>query len=345
MMLASVAACPGVRVEEPSAGQMPELSQPYHPSRDRGKVKAPPVATKTNGPDLGERRAKLLFSSGFEGMEISPPANAGRRQYLLGTDTVTGQAWSPNFWGSDAYLQLLTGVWVDNSTVSNYISNRIERVVGHDGSMTNALYQALNQRGTGVTQDALLISPTNSLSQQSDLYTSQWVKFQPNLSSQLVPGQMPSGDWGNWRTLWEFKTGGQGAYRGGDYRIQLVVYQDPGGELYWSADGSNNANGPYPYQKYWQVENHNVAVPTDQWFKLETFTHRSTGSDGEFWVKINGQTIVDHRGPNIGVRNDPINRLILSNVYTGGNLPAYQLVDDVQVWDGVPSGTAPTLSP
>jgi hypothetical protein len=275
--------------------------------------------------------ANLLFSSGFEGLNVSSPTNGGSRQDIVGTDSVTGKTWTPNFWGSDAYLQLLTGVSTTDSTVSNYITNKVQ------STMTNALYQSVTQLGTGVTQDPLLFTPTASLAQEGDLYTSEWVKFQPNLASQLTTGQMPNGDWGNWRTLFEWKTGGQGANYGGDYRIQLVVREDTTGKLYWSADGSNNANGPYPYQQYWTAENHNVTVPTDQWFHLETYTHRSTGGDGEFWVKINGQTIIDHLGPNIGVDSDPINRIMASTVYTNGNTPAYQWVDDVQVWDGVPT--------
>jgi hypothetical protein len=117
-----------------------------------------------------------------------------------------------------------------------------------------------------------------------DLYTSEWIKFQPDLASQLSPGQNADGTWGNWRALFEWKTGGQGANYGGDYRVKVSVNMDNSGHLYWSSAGDNNANGPYPFQTFRQSDNHTVPVIAGQWFHLETFTHRSTGSDGEFWA-------------------------------------------------------------
>jgi hypothetical protein len=271
--------------------------------------------------------AKLLFSSGFEdGVRLSPPS--GGQQDIVGTDASTGFSWPPSIWGGGAYFQLL-----DPGVFDNHIAS----VTGHDGTSTRALYQSVQQNRVGATtQDPLLITPTASLAQQGDLYTSEWIKFQPDLKSQLMPGQMLDGSWGNWRALFEWKTGGQGiAYHGGDYRIILSVAMDNSGNLYWNTRGDNNANGPYPFQKYWTSDNYTVPVSAGQWFRLETFTHRSTGGDGEFWAKVDGQTIVDHIGPNIGVHNDPINRIMLSQVYTGGRTPAYQWVDDVQIWDGI----------
>jgi hypothetical protein len=121
---------------------------------------------------------------------------------------------------------------------------------------------------------------------------------------------------------------------------------DSSGNLYWDSAGDNNANGPYPFQNYWTSDNHTVPVVAGQWFHLETFTHRSTGSDGEFWAKVDGQTIVDHMGSNIGVNNDPINRIMVSENYSNGHMPASQWVDDVQIWDGIPpSGATPSPTP
>jgi hypothetical protein len=42
-------------------------------------------------------------------------------------------------------------------------------------------------------------------------------------------------------------------------------------------------------------------------------------------------------GPNLGVNCDPINRIVLSQVYTGGRMPVYRWGDDLGIWDGMPS--------
>jgi hypothetical protein len=55
----------------------------------------------------------------------------------------------------------------------------------------------------------------------------------------------------------------------------------------------------------------------------------------------NGQVIFDHYGPNRGVNNAPINRIMMPNLYSSAPYPIYQWVDDVQIWDGFPSDAAP----
>jgi hypothetical protein len=308
-----------------------------------------PMRDPQNGaPDAGHhrspasspaRKATLLFASGFEdGVALSAVRGRAGWQYLAGTDSVTGFVWPPAIWSSGAGLQLLTGV--DDTSASAYIANRIETVTGRDGRSTRALYQSVVRRATAVTQDPLLFTPPAPTGREGDLYTSEWVKLQPDLASQLVAGKMPDGSWGNWRVLFEWKTGGQGADYGGDYRIKLSINKSDSGTLYWSVAGDNNANGPFPFEAYWTADNYEVPVIAGQWFRLETFTHRSAGSDGEFWAKIGGQSIVDHLGPNVGVNNRPINRIMLSQVYTGGQVPAYQWVDDLEIWDGTPSSAA-----
>jgi hypothetical protein len=279
--------------------------------------------------------AKLLFASGFEAGVKLGPVQSGSQQTLSGIDSGTGFAWPPNVWGGGAALQRLDGSFV----------NQIQTVIGHNGTPTHVLFQDVTHANASDTQDPLLFTPTAPLAREGDLYTSEWIKFQPDLATQLISGQNPDGSWGNWRVLFEWKTGGQGANFGGDYRVKISVEKDNSGHLFWSTAGDNNANGPYPFRTFWQTDNHTVPVVAGQWFHLETFTHRSAGAGGEFWAKVNGKTIVDHVGPNIGVADDPINRIMLAQDYTGGHLPASQWVDDVQLWNGAPAQASAAISP
>jgi hypothetical protein len=53
-------------------------------------------------------------------------------------------------------------------------------------------------------------------------------------------------------------------------------------------------------------------------------------------MAVNGQVIADRRGPNMGINSKPVNRIMMPNLYTGGLYPAYQWVDDVEIWNGFP---------
>lgn len=75
-----------------------------------------------------------------------------------------------------------------------------------------------------------------------------------------------------------------------------------------------------------------VTVPATQWLSVELYVHRSTGSDGRFHWGVNGQTIADHY--------ERINLLMFSIVYGYGR-PAYQWIDDLEVWNLPPCSLLP----
>ncbi len=285
--------------------------------------------------------ANLLFSSGFEGSTaLSAPSDCyvtGCWQNILGIDSLTGFAWPPNVWGGGTTrLQLIADAPVDATTVGNYMFNQVQTVTGHNGTPTRALYQQMSQSGCCGTnpqgghpaQDALTLQPVSEI---GDLYISYWLKYQSNLAQSLIPP--------NWRLLFEWKTSS-------DYRVIVSAVTwglDANGvnvPLSWEIIG-DNAAGSLPYQRFWDVYNTTVPVPVGEWFKFEVFWHRSSGSDGRVWMAVNGQVIVDHSGPNMGVNNAPIDRIMMPNLYSGGAYPIYQWVDDVQIWDGFPPDAAP----
>jgi hypothetical protein len=299
---------------------------------------APVVAAPAQG------SAKLLFSSGFEGTTalIAPSGfyGTGAWQGLVGIDSLTGFAWPPIIWGGGAtQFQMIADAPVDPTTLGNYMVNQIQTVTGHHGNSTWALYSAIKQsgccgtnpQGGGATQDPFMIQPVG---ETGDLYISYWLKLQPDLAQKLTNG---------WRVVFEWKTAG-------DYRVtaSIVTWGMFGGvniPLSWKVLGDNNANGGLPYQLFWETYS-SAPVPVGDWFKFEVFWHRSGGPDGRVWMAVNGQVIADHYGPNMGVNNAPINRIMMSTLYSSTAYPIYQWVDDVEIWDGFPPlGNNPPYAP
>lgn len=255
--------------------------------------------------------ANLLFSSGFEG-SVGLAAPSGGWQDIVGTDAETGARWPANLWGGKTSIQLLA-----NNTSS--ISNSIETTTGRDGVATRALNLDVDVRDSSITQSALLLQP--GFEPTSDFYISQWVRLPANLSQLLGPG--------GWATVTpEWKSAG-------DFRVVTTVEINNSGTPYWRMKWDSNANGSAPLQTFWNEVNTSVAVPTGEWFKVEFFTHRGD-TDGRTWMKVNGQTVFDHTGDNVGVYDAPINRIFLGNAY--GSSPIDIWVDNIQIWDGVPSG-------
>jgi hypothetical protein len=296
-----------------------------------------------------------LFWTGYEdSTALAAPAGCSGRecqQYFTGTDRSTGHAWRRP--ARDAptagSFQLLVDAPVDARSVGGYIVNRIERGTGRHESQS--LYSEIKRsgccgtdpQGGGATQNPYLLEPSGP---QGDVYLSYWLKLQPDLESLM--GRCGPNIGHQWRVVFEWKAAG-------DYRVMLSIQRDKSsdscaftGPLYWSIVGDNNANcnlykapagkkcPPAP-TNLWTESNRSVGVPVDKWFKLEAFWHRSSDKDGRVWLAIDGEVIADHRGANTGDWDAPINRIMISQLYTSTAYPIFQRVDDLQIWQAFPT--------
>jgi hypothetical protein len=287
--------------------------------------------------------AKLLFKSGFENFVYLRPVSGGysQYQYIQGTDNSTNYAWPVTAWSPNPLLTGLLGVITSSNfnpapeDFNNYIQNAIENVTGPNGNLTYSLRQEIVKPSpnTCCTQDSFQIAGLTT--PLIDSYVRYWIKLNPEFLSQVQTYGVNF-----WRVLWEMKTST-------DYRIATFIYGNSAGQPYFFVHADNSPAGVYPYQEFWAVSNTSVPVPLDQWFFVEFYLHRSAGSDGRFYWAVNGQTIADQYGPNYGINNENVNALMFSNLY-GNSIhlnPAYQWIDDLEVWDLPPCAALPCGTP
>jgi hypothetical protein len=305
----------------------------------------------------GRDAPRQLFSSGFEGSVAlrSPDCwDMGCWQRIEGIDSASGARWPPRLGGGTArFLMLTDPVKITPATLDGYMFNRIETVPGPHGTPTRALYEEIsrNVNGTGpmkysVAQSQLQFTPRSEV---PELYVGFWIKLQPDLRERM--SGLPDGPGlrggGTWRGVFAFKSGGLRAdgepADNGDYRVEfyVITYDSPGNKPYWSVSGDNVAGGDYPLVNDWTVINRKVPVPIGRWFHFEACWLRSDGADGRIWFGVDGQTIAEHRGPNMGAAKLPINRIMAPLLYSGSTMPIYQWVDDIEIWSGMPPGRGP----
>ena len=265
--------------------------------------------------------AELLFKSGFAGLQLGKPYDCETScwQDIEGSDPATGYTWAPQIWQGGGRFQLLADTLVTPETVGTYVFNEIQRVAGPRNQQTSALYSEIRERGGGATQIPYLLMPSTTAA-QADLYVSYWIKLQPDLLARLGPN--------SWRALFEWKTTEQ-------HRFITYIYTDRLNKPDWFLKTDDLSGGAA--KTLWGSANRTVRVPIGDWFKFEVFWHRSAQDDGRAWQAVNGQVVFDHFGPMLG-GNDPIERIMLTQVYAGGTPPKYQWVDDIAIWDGFPCG-------
>lgn len=298
----------------------------------------------------------LLFRSGFEDASIlqtpcvAPPDDPqsggygnGCWQHLAGPDP-TGSEWPFRLLGGRTKFQLIAdapppgGGAHTASTIDDFMSNSIRVGEGRNGS--KALYQEIIQKGGPSTQDTFHLKDSNP----PQLYISYWIKLPTELPEQLATG-------GN-RVLFETKTFESLPQTPLDYNWLVEIILDAQGNPQWLVKARY-----YPgAQKYWQhpVPVSEVPVPIDTWFKVEVFFRRSSNSDARFWISISNPSwpantqsrrLVDCPNPNIGAYGSPLNRIMITNLYSQQQaMPMRQWVDDLQIWDSFPppaQGTEP----
>ena len=316
------------------------------------------MSPASNEASLFVSTAKMLFKTNFgAGVNLSSPSgiiSSQAWQYITGTDASTGYTFPVSAIGSDSTkIQLIGpygsgGTALNTDNVSTFFGNSIRSTTGPKGNTVNELSLILKIKeelpGYAHSQIPFLISRPWNIPDTGDVYLSYWHKFPADLASKLFENVSS----GNWRMLFEWKTGGWKDTYKGDYRMKTVVLKGTDGLLYWSNSWDNNANitstdlPGWTLKTYWSEANKVVPVPLGRWFKFEVFWHRSAGTDGRYWVAVDGKVIADHYGPNIGDFGLPITRLMVTNVYTGGYGPTLGPVEgsltDLHIWNGFPCG-------
>jgi len=268
---------------------------------------------KKVSPNAIPEHGTLLFSSGFEnGVYIDNTAYPDNEdyRYIKGTDSETGSTWPICVLKSSK--SAIHYVADDNH---NAVFSEIQSVIGHDGQLTNALYQQENYRPDEDTQCPYEILDIKDGTK--DLYIKYWIKL--DSASLYKPD--------TWRTFFEWKTEKYAARRG--FRLISFIYTGSDGIPYWHFQGDKNHKN-----SIWEIENKEIPVPVNEWFMTEFYWHWSEGDDGIVYWKINGQTIGEHHGPTTR-RGKSIDFIMLSQIY-GNSTPKHQWVDDIEIWDSEP---------
>jgi hypothetical protein len=292
-------------------------------------------STSSNTPALGlfaqepADQFTLLFRTGFEGdtaLDAIPSSQTGDSyQHFSGKDNSTGFSWPLTAWGSNAARTGIHSIIGSGNRVVDYIHNAIEEVTGRSGEPTRALkmYVFTPSPGFCCIQSMFQIAGMNQ--PVTGVYVRFWTKLNPEVTTQVQANKNEF-----WRTVWEFKT-----YS--DYRITAFIVGTREGTAMWRVVADNkptDARPVCPESACWSIDAPSFPVPLDRWFLTEMYIRRSSGADGRVAWGVDGQLLVDHRGPSYGAYQENINFLAISALYgQDANMnPAYQWIDDLEIW-------------
>ncbi len=275
----------------------------------------PSSSTSSN---TGHSTAQLLFKSGFEDGVTLTHHSSGQGSWLHGSDL--GYDW-------DRFDHMF--VYVKMGSVDRDIESSIVTERPHSGA--KSLYQSQITALDGVQNRLQFYCNDDTGAIGSKVFIRRWLWY-PDLESKLPD------DWQ------EFSIAG--IREGNEFTIPLDIGRGLGKEnLYWTLSGFNYGAGTTwsewtnPANGGWTVQNTVVPVPSQRWFKLETYYERHD-SEGVVKVWVDDQLIFDvNRVRTKGPGTDWFAKIgdIDANMYDNtSGLPIYHYIDDIEVWDSIP---------
>ena len=273
------------------------------------------LITARNNVASAQPTGTLRFKSGFESpVEIVYTSSNGQTQ-RLGYGDIADYSWS-NLNHFFNYVEV--GAYPDD--VDTYIST----AKAHSGR--RSLYQEVTHV-YGTLRNQLVVkcndgdaSNPETLDYMSKMYTSTWIYY-------------PSGftiDLGGWLVIFSYRE-----FSSPNYSNVLLIYRNSE-HLYWHAYGVHYTS---PHRHYYSKSNYDVEVPIGRWFHLETYIERHK-SNGVFRVWVDGVSVFNFTNvrTTMGASSHFINLAKLySTSVTSKELPLYHWVDDIEIWDGMPS--------
>lgn len=260
----------------------------------------------------------------------------------------------------------IMGGWIDRNgfqylagqPLTNFVNSEIVNMTGRLGTTTKVL------RLTSIRDDPNFTSLTrNELSLYSkappndyrQAYARYWVKL-PAATMGRIPVAQPS-PWWNFMEWKEGDSGNvsppgdcedQGAEPGGtnNYRVNININRNAGqSQFYWRILAEQVQ--PCRVQE-WQYLDTAIAVPIDEWFRVEVF-FKKHATDGRFYFKVNNTVVLDTAvtrpagftgRTQHGAAPLPLATFSVFKVYhdedwwTGG--PSVVLYDDLLIQDTIP---------
>ena len=285
-----------------------------------------------------EEDEELIFKSGFEGSTKIVP-HQDIRHTIKGQDgNFSWETDLPQAEPADAYngnsrsprfFYLDTG----GKSADPWVDTRIEKVIGHDGKPTNALYMGVKgdypsgDDAAKRTRNEFSLYPPTDFKQG---YVSYWMKLQENYKDVWPEGY-------GQRMVMELKERSDMGLQ--QYRTNITV-ERRGEELFWGMNGIQTLPN---VDVEFSAVNTDIPVPTGEWFKIEMFFRQGDENNGRLWFAVNGQEIADYRGRTQHESEpQPLHFWSIFKLYTntpwfetGAN--QYQWIDDVEIRSDFPT--------
>lgn len=261
---------------------------------------------------------EATFKSSFTGtVQIDQPFD--RR--IIGTDSITNHTWPNNLPGDNAN-HMFNFLVNDTANLNKYVETRIDDVIGMDGKQTKALYAEYKTNDPSTYAQSRVqynvyadYNAPNKIDRLDELY----IKYKMKMTLDMVQPTF-------WRNMMEWGT------LGDEYRMVIYISRINGGAPFWRLNTEYINTAGIPRSYWWEEQNHDVPVPLNEWFDLEVYWNHSTGDDGVVWVKVNGEKILEHLGPNKVTKAwqywTPF------KVY---GVEGKSWYTDVEIWDHIPS--------
>lgn len=267
----------------------------------------------------------LLFKSSFN-QNVIVDKTVSWNHHLNGLDLITGYTFPDDLPGdnSEHFFNYVIG---DYNNYFQFANAEIVNTTGHDGNPTNALYLEFITDDTDFVSYSRVQYAMYGNSESNDpveRLNKGYVKY-------MIKKHFNHNDL-DWALPIEWKDMNDNGFRMG-----LYIYDTNTSLPYWVAKGQYMIDGSLG-DDVWQVNNYDIAVPEDEWFKLEVYWYGHPDSDvGKLKVAINDEILFDitnqTKDPNLP------NKMFYFMPFKVYGTVGHSWITDFEYWDNPPSNS------
>jgi len=261
-----------------------------------------------------QKTPQLLFKSSFNGdIEIQ------HKKYttiISGKDSLTGFTWPNDLPGKNS-RNIFNFIVNDSKNLTDYVDAKIVTINQEQKKALHIEFKKDDPNHSALSRVQYNLWADQNSNSPADRLEQIYIKYKIKLH--IEQGK------DTWRNMMEWRSSNE------EHRWVFVLETRWNGDMQWRLHSDYLYGGKKAKSLWWSEVNRNIEVPLDKWFELEVFWKFSSGQDGKIWIAVNGQTIIERRGPNKLTKN-----MRYWNPFKIYGARGTSLITDVEIWDDIP---------
>ncbi len=205
---------------------------------------------------------------------------------------------------------------------TKYVESEVIEVLNAPNKAKNTLYLEYKAQDPNISASTRSQYIITAQDEGTEIETLKKIYWKMDMKMDLSSTQ-------DWNLPWEWKISGESS------RVGLYIANPGTDNAYWLLQYQYGTTGTNGYQ--WKLTNHDILVPNNEWFTIETYWHSTSLADGFWKVAVNGQVLFNVSGETRKPGTDNNHVYVMPFKIYGSKGKSW--ITNFEIWDSPPSNS------